>query len=112
MTTAPGSTRPSLQKAAAAAKKKGARKPKTAADLKAEIAAKQKKLAELELLEYADQLQAEIKTLRVPELFKKLKEAVNGSTDIAILAAMGKVMGIKRLVVQQAPVKPRKAAKT
>ena len=98
--------RPSLQKAA---KKKRAKK--TAAEIREYIAAQQKKLAELELLEYAEQLEAEIKNLRVQELFRKLKETVKGSTDIAILAAMGKAMGIKRLVVQQAPVKPRKAPK-
>ena len=48
-----------------------------------------------------------IKKSSIPADFKKIKESAKDVSDIAILEAIGNVIGIKRLVVSQTEVKKR-----
>ena len=88
------------------------RKAKTNADLDLEIQKLEKRLNDKKRQAYAGQLQEMVKKLDIAASFKKIKEGVKGVTDLAILEAIGRAAGVQRLVVTQAPAKPRnKAAK-
>lgn len=88
------------------------RKKKTTAELNEEIQKLEKRLKEKQRQAYAGELQEMVKKLDIATSFKKIKESVKGVTDLAILEAIGRAAGVQRLVVSQAPAKPRnKAAK-
>ncbi len=89
------------------------RKPKTAADLKLELEKAKLKVAELEKLAYAGVLEELVAKTNIVEAFKAVKGAADGATDIAILAAIAKAIGLVRIeITQQAAPKrvstPRK----
>lgn len=84
------------------------RKAKSPSELKQEIQKLKQRLQDKERQAYAGELQELVKKLDIATSFKKIKEGVKGVTDLAILEAIGRACGVKRLVVSQAPVKPRK----
>ncbi len=84
------------------------RKPKTAAQLKADLAKAKKRVAELEQRAYAEELVDLAKQNGAKGLFETLRKAVEGASDIAILKAIGAAAEIKRLTITQAPVTKRK----
>lgn len=88
----------------ATAKKAAApRKPKTAADIENEIKAKEQELARLQQEKAYLAVGDRIKSSTLVAEFKKLRDELKGSiTDVALLAAVGKELEIKRLVVTQA----------
>lgn len=87
---------------------KRTRTVKTAADLKAEIEKKKKEIAELESKAYASELDEAAKKFGAAKLFADIKAQVKGVGDVAIMAAIGKAAGIKRLEITQKDPVPRK----
>lgn len=85
---------------------KGTRKTLTSEDLKAKLAKAKEALANLEKRAFAGEITEAIKNSNIPAEFKKIKDGAKDVTDIAILEAIGMVVGIKRLEVKQKdPVK-------
>ncbi len=80
------------------------RKPKTAAELAAAIQAKEQELERLKqdqaYAAVADKIKNSTLVAEFKKLLAELKDAV---TDVALLAAVGKELEIKRLSVTQAP---------
>ena len=85
-------------------------KPKTSADLKAQLEAAKKRLADLEKRAYAEELSELIKSTNIVADFAKIQARVTDIKDVAILAAVGAAVGIKRLEVKQAEPPKRKPA--
>lgn len=56
---------------------------------------------------YASELEEFIKKQNIVSSFKVIQANTKGISDVAILTAIGKAVGIKRLVVSQADAKPR-----
>jgi hypothetical protein len=83
------------------------RKAKTAAEIKADIAAAQKRLAAAEAKEYSGAVDTMINQLGFKSDFSKIKQAHPGAPELLILELIGNAVGIKRLIISQAPVKPR-----
>ena len=92
-------------------------KPKTSVDLKAQLAEAKKRLADLEKRAYAEELTELINATSIVADFVKIKARVKDINDVAILAAVGAAVGIKRLEVKQLepakrkPADPNKASK-
>jgi len=82
------------------------RKAKTAADLKAELEKAKANLAALEQRAYAEELNEVIAKTKIVTDFNSIK-ANSKATDLTILAAIGKAVGIPRLVITQSEVKKR-----
>jgi hypothetical protein len=91
-------------------KESGQRKTLTPQDIAAKVIKMRASLLALEQRSYASQLEDAIKNAEIAAAFKKVKASVSGATDIAILAAIGKAAGIKRLEISQKPAVPRAAA--
>ena len=89
-----------------AAKTKQTRKAKTAADLKAELEKAKANLAALEQRAYAEELNEVISKTNIISDYNTIK-ANSKATDLTILAAIGKAVGISRLVITQSEVKKR-----
>ena len=87
-------------------------KPKTSADLKSQLEAAKKRLADLEKRAYAEELSELIKSTNIVADFAKIQARVTDIKDVAILAAIGTAIGIKRLEVKQAEPPKRKPADT
>ena len=85
-------------------------KPKTSADLKAQLETAKKRLKELEQRAYAEELTELIKATNIVADFAKIQAKVTDIKPTAILSAIGVAVGIKRLEVAQAEPKPRKPA--
>ncbi len=85
----------------------GARKTLSADELKKKLEAAKEALKALEKRAYAGEVTEAIKKSSIPTDFKKIKESAKDVSDIAILEAIGNVIGIKRLVVSQSEVKKR-----
>ncbi|MDH6524420.1 hypothetical protein [Polynucleobacter sphagniphilus] len=83
------------------------RKVMTADDLKKKLEAAKEALKALERRAYAGEVTEAIKKSSIPAEFKKIKNSAKDVSDIAILEAIGNVIGIKRLVVSQSEVKKR-----
>jgi hypothetical protein len=91
------------------------RKPrttKTSEDLKKELEEARKKLAALEQRAFSGELDEAIAKANFVTEFVKIKSAVPKVSDIVILQAIGNAVGIKRVQVTQAPVKPRAKSTT
>jgi hypothetical protein len=86
---------------------KGTRKALTAEDLKNKLAKAKAAIATLEQRAYAGEIEEIVKRSKINESFALIKDKVKGATDIAILAAIGKAVGIKRLSITQTEPKPR-----
>ena len=85
----------------------GTRKTLSADELKKKLEAAKEALKALEKRAYAGEVTEAIKKSSIPADFKKIKESAKDVSDIAILEAIGNVIGIKRLVVSQSEVKKR-----
>ena len=85
-------------------------KPKTSADLKAQLETAKRRLKELEQRAYAEELTELIKATNIVADFAKIQARVTDIKLTAILSAIGVAVGIKRLQVTQAEPKPRKTA--
>ena len=85
-------------------------KPKTSADLKQQLEAAKKRLADLEKRAYAEELTELINSTNIVADFAKIQSRVTDIKPVAILAAIGAAVGIKRLQVAQAEPTPRKPA--
>ena len=85
-------------------------KPKTSADLKAQLEAAKKRLADLEKRAYAEELTELINATSIVADFAKIKARVQDIKEVAILTAIGSAVGIKRLEVKQAEPPKRKPA--
>ena len=87
------------------------RKSLSADDLKKKLEAAKEALKALERRAYAGEVTEAIKKSNIPAEFKKIKDSAKDVSDIAILEAIGNVIGIKRLVVTQSEVKKRASKK-
>lgn len=87
------------------------RKTMTADDLKKKLEAAKEALKVLEKRAYAGEVTEAIKKSNIPADFKKIKDSAKDVSDVAILEAIGIVIGIKRLVVTQSEVKKRGSKK-
>ena len=93
---------------ATATKATRTRKAKTAEDLKADLAKARAALAALEQRAYAGELDGHVQKSAIVKEFTAIREKVKGASDIAILASIGKAVGIKRVEVSIKPVTTRK----
>ena len=93
---------------ATATKTTRTRKSKTAEDLKADLAKARAALATLEQRAYAGELDGHVQKSAIVKEFTAIREKVKGVSDIAILASIGKAVGIKRVEVSIKPVTTRK----
>lgn len=84
------------------------RAKKTAQDLKKELAAAEKKLEQLKQRAYSEEIEELVVKHNIVTSFEAVRAGVKEASDIAILTAIGKAVGIKRLIVAQADVKERK----
>lgn len=89
------------------------RKPRgttTSAELKEKLEAAFQRLADLEKRAYAEELSELIKSTNIVADFAKIQARVTDIKDVAILAAIGTALGIKRLEVKQLEPPKRKPA--
>jgi len=93
---------------ATATKTTRTRKAKTAEDLKAELLKARAALAALEQRAYAGELDGHVQNSAIVKEFTAIREKVKGASDIAILASIGKAVGIKRVEVTIKPAATRK----
>lgn len=93
---------------ATATKTTRTRKSKTAEDLKADLVKARAALAALEQRAFAGELDAHVQKSAIVKEFTAIREKVKGVSDIAILASIGKAVGIKRVEVSLKPVATRK----
>lgn len=93
---------------ATATKTTRTRKAKTAEDLKAELAKARAALAALEQRAYAGELDEHVSKSAIVKEFNAIREKVKGVSDIAILASIGKAVGIKRVEITIKPAATRK----
>lgn len=84
--------------------------PKTSAELKAQLEATKKKLAELERRAYAEELNELISTTNIVADFAKIQSKVTDIKPVAILTAIAASVGIKRLEIKQLEAPKRKPA--
>lgn len=94
---------------ATATKTTRTRKAKTAEDLKADLAKARAALAALEQRAYAGELDGHVEKSAIVKEFTAIREKVKGVSDIAILASIGKAVGIKRVEVAIKPATTRKS---
>ena len=85
-------------------------KPKTSAELKQQLEAARKRLADLEQRAYAEELTELINSTNIVADFAKIQAQIKSIQPPAILAAIGAAVGIKRLVVTQTDPTPRAPA--
>lgn len=85
-------------------------KPKTSAELKEKLEAAKKRLADLEQRAYAEELSELISSTNIVDDFQKIQARVTDIKDVAILAAIGVAIGIKRFEVKQLEAPKRKPA--
>ena len=88
----------------------GTRKVKTAEELKIELEKARQKLKELEQRAYAGELVEMVKKSNIVADFNAIKANVKGVSELVILAAIGKAVGIARVQVSQSPAPKRSAA--
>ena len=86
----------------------GTRKKMGTEDLKAKLEKAKASLKALEEKAYASELEELIKKQNIVSSFKTIQANARGISDVAILNAIGKAVGIKRLVVTQAEAVKRK----
>jgi hypothetical protein len=84
------------------------RPPKTAAQIRADIAAAQQRLAAAEAKEYGAAIQAALTKMNIVSGINVIKANVKGTTDLIILRKLGDMLGIKRLSITITEPKPRK----
>lgn len=87
------------------------RKTLTAQELEAKVQKMRAALATLEQRSYSTQLQAAIDSSNVVAAIQAVKSSVAKATDVAIITAIAKAAGFKRLEITQKPVAPRATSK-
>ena len=100
---------PKTTKTAGEKKTRAPRTVKTPDAAKAALAAAEKKVELLKVQVYAVELNAQIEKSHIVAAFQSIKKSVKGISDIAILTAVAKAIGIKRVEVTQKAAVPRKA---
>ncbi len=85
-------------------------KPKTAAELRQQLEAAKKRLAELEERAYAEELNELIRGTSIVSDFAKIQARVTDIKPVTILSAVANAVGIRRLTITQAAPTPRKPA--
>ena len=93
---------------ATATKTTRTRKAKTAEEMKADIVKARAALAALEQRAYAGELDVHVQKSAIVKEFTAIREKVKGASDVAILASIGKAVGIKRVEVTIKPAATRK----
>jgi wobble nucleotide-excising tRNase len=93
---------------ATATKTTRTRKAKTAEDLKKDLENMRTALAALEQRAYAGELDLHVQKSAIVKEFTAIREKVKGASDVAILASIGKAVGIKRVEVTIKPAATRK----
>jgi len=83
-------------------------KLKTSAEFKLEIEKTKLKLAELEKLAVAGEIEEIIKNANIVATYGKIKEQLKDTNDVAILSVIADLVGAKRIVITQAPAPQRK----
>lgn len=86
------------------------RTPKTSAELKQQLEKARAALADLEKRAYAEELGEQIRSTSIVSDFKAIQARVTDIDAVAILAAIGHAVGIRRLTVTQGPA-PKRPAK-
>ena len=87
------------------------RTPKTTAEIKADLAAAKKKVAMLEQKAYEGELTELIKAAHFVADYAAIKKSLSNISDTAILSAIAKAVGAKRIqVAQSAPAKRKSKA--
>ena len=94
---------------ATATKTTRTRKAKTAEEMKTDIVKARAALAALEQRAYAGELDGHVQKSAIIKEFTAIREKVKGASDIAILASIGKAVGIKRVEVTIKPAATRKS---
>lgn len=87
------------------------RKKKTAAELKKDLEAAKKKVAELEAKAYEGELAEAIAASSIVSEFEKIKASNKDIPPVNILQAIGKAVKITRVQVTQTEPKPRASKK-
>lgn len=90
---------------------KATRTAKTAEQLIKEVENAEKKLMALKKRAFSGQITEMIKKSSIKAEFDQILKNANGVSDVAILEAIGAVVGIKRLVVSQSPAVKRASKK-
>ena len=93
---------------ATATKTTRTRKAKTAEEMKTDIVKARAALAALEQRAYAGELDGHVQKSAIVKEFTAIREKVKGASDVAILASIGKAVGIKRVEVTIKPAATRK----
>lgn len=62
----------------------------------------------LEKKAYASTIDEHIKKSNIVSMFEAIKANASGASDVVVLAAIGKAVGISRLVISQSVPAPRK----
>lgn len=83
-------------------------KQKTSAEIKQQLDAMKKRVAELEQLAYAEELTELIRSTNIVADFAKIQSRVTDVKPTAILSAIATAVGMKRVEVTQAPPAKRK----
>ena len=83
------------------------RKSLSTDDYKAKLAKAKEALKALEEKAYASELEELIKKQNIVSSFKVIQANTKGVSDLQILSAIGKAVGIKRLSIMQTEPKPR-----
>ncbi|MDH6300919.1 MULTISPECIES: hypothetical protein [Polynucleobacter] len=86
----------------------GTRTAKTAEQLKKDVEIAEQKLIALKRRAFSGEITEMIKNSTIKAEFDKIMKDAKGVTDIAILEAIGAIVGIKRLVISQSPKATRK----
>jgi len=85
-------------------------KAKTSAELREQLEAARKKLADLEQRAYAEELFELIRETNIISDFAKIQSKVTDIKPAVILKAIGHAVGMRRLTVEQGAPAPRKPA--
>ena len=88
------------------------RTPKTTAEIKAALAAAKKKVATLEQKAYEGELTELIKAAHFVADYAAVKKSLPSVGDTAILSAIAKAVGAKRMQITQSPPATRKPKAT
>ena len=90
---------------------KGTRTAKTAEQLKKDVEIAEQKLIALKRRAFSGEITEMIKNSTIKVEFDKILKEAKGVSDVAILEAIGAVVGIKRLIVSQSPTVKRASKK-
>lgn len=99
---------PKTTKPAGEKKTRAPRKEKTAADFQAKLEAAKKRVQLLEAQAYSVEINEQIKKSNIAGVYKAVKSNLKKVSDLAILTAVVKAAGIKRIEITQKPAATRK----